>query len=350
MIETQKEQYEFHGQIKEKLDKIKLDLIDKKLLYLLSENARYSYTSLAKTLKIKREIVAYRINRMFKEDFLHGFFTYINTAKLGYELNMVYIKFYNLENYKEIINQVYNTKEITRIKDCAGDYDLQIIFSTKDTKEFDLLLENFVNKFSKYVKDYLTLRIVEDGFMGIDLLLEKNERNNLIVKEHKWSSFQKEFRQVKNNDDLIKIDEKDRKILKLISLNARIPINEISDKIKLAPIAIENRLKKLIREKVIVSMYPLFAISELGYQWYKVFLQIRNINKNEFLAYLKQHANVLWYMKLIGKYNYQFSVFAKNNIEFYNILNEIRSKFSNNIFSYNTLIILNQRKFVHRID
>ena len=55
-------------------------------------------------------------------------------------------------------------------------------------------------------------------------------------------------------------------------------------------------------------------------------------------------------MKLIGNWNYQFSVFAKNNAEFHKILEEIRNEFSENIISYDSLVILNQQKFIQSLD
>lgn len=341
---------EFSGQIDSAGKTRKLDLIDRKILFLLSKNARYSNSSIAKTLKISREVVTYRINKLTEDRFLHGFFTLVNTKKLGNEVHIMYIKLFNSHNHSEIIEFLHKQKEITRLKEAAGNFDIQAIFSTKTIEELDLLINKFFDKYSSDIKDYVILRIVEEDFLGLDLLVPLTDRKNLKVNASKGSAFQKYFKERKAHINKVEIDDKDKKILDLLKLNARIPIKEISEKISLSPISIENRIKRMIIEGVIVSMYPLFAISQLGYQWYKVFFQVRNLNKAEFLEYLKQHDNVLWYMKLVGKWNYQFSIFAMNNIEFHNILNDIRNRFSDNIISYDSLIVLNQKKFVHRLE
>ncbi|MGV8171873.1 MAG: Lrp/AsnC family transcriptional regulator [Candidatus Woesearchaeota archaeon] len=340
----------FQGEILSRSEKIKLDLIDRKILYLLALNSRLSYTALAKTLKTTREVIAYRIKRLEEEQFLEGFFTMIDTMRFGYQLNMIYVKLSNTANNADIISFLNTIPEVTRIKDCAGDYDLQVIFSTKTLEEFDSALEKLLNKLSSTIKDYTVLRIVEEGYLGLNLLLTPEERKGLTVREAKGSAFQKEFDTAKKTEEVISIDDIDKKILNILKLDARIPIKDISKKIKLSPIAIDNRIKRLVKEKVILSMYPLFDISRMGYQWYKVFFQVRNVKKHEFVEYLKQHDNVLWYVKLIGRWNYQFSVFAHDNIEFHKILNDIRARFPENIMSYDSLIIMNQHKFVHRID
>jgi Lrp/AsnC family leucine-responsive transcriptional regulator len=349
-MSTSHPQMHFQGEIVARPEKIKLDLIDRKILYLLALNARLSHTALAKTLKITREVVAYRIKRLEEEQFLDGFFTMVDTTRLGYQLNMLYLKLSNMADNTGILSFLNNLPEVTRIKDCAGDYDLQVILSTKNLEELDLVLDKLFNKLSANIKDYTVLRIVEENFLGLNLLLTPEERKGLTAKEAKGSAFQKEFDTAKKIEEFILLDEIDKKILNVLKLDARMPLKDISQKVKLSSIAVENRIKRLIKEKVIVSMYPLFSISRMGYQWYKVFFQVRNVKKHEFVEYLKQHDNVLWYMKLIGKWNYQFSLFAQNNIEFHKILNDIRTRFPENVLSYDSLIILNQHKFVHRID
>jgi hypothetical protein len=76
---------------------------------------------------------------------------------------------------------------------------------------------------------------------------------------------------------------------------------------------------------------------------------VKNLDKKRFVTYLRQHSNILWYIKFSGRWNYQFSIFAKDNTEFNRILNEIRTEFSENIISYDSIIVFNQFKFVHRV-
>ncbi len=342
----QKLNNEFHGEIKPVDDLIRIDNIDKKIIYLLGVNARLSNSSIAKTLRVSREVVTYRIKRLMEAGFLHGFFTHIDVTRTGKELYMIYIKMFKAPS-RNLINKLTLIKEITRVKLCAGNYDLQLIFTCDNAYSFDKVLNNLFKIIEVMIKDYVILRILEEGYLGIELMLRDNERKKLRIKEHKGSAFQKEFsRRTKKNYEL---DNKSKLILNELQLNARISVSEISKKIGLAPTAVRARIKKMINAGIIKSFHDLFAISALGYQWYKVLFHIRNINDYEFQEYLKNHPNVLWYMKLLGKWNYQFSVFVKSNKQFYDILNMVRKRFNNQIIDYETIIILSQEKYVQRI-
>ncbi len=348
----------FIGQIREfnryKQDIVKeavtLDLIDRKIMYLLSQNARLSHTAIAKRLHSKRETVAYRIKRLEDQEFLHGYLTLIDHRKIGFKNYIVYLKLKTLLNEQELQNYLFVIPQITRLKNCSGTYDLQIIFTVKQEEEFVELFETIINKYYSIILNYEVMDMLEEDFLGLHLLLPKEETKGLHALEHKGSTFQKEFDLVSHVFDPISLDEKDQQILNILKLEANSSIKKISEQVSLAPIAVENRIKKMIQTGVIKKFIPLASLSHLGYQWWKVFFKFKNLDKQKFFTFLKYHSNVLWYMKLLGKWDYQFSVFAKDNAEFHKILDEIRSEFSDNIINYDSLIIFNQFKYVQRVE
>ncbi len=334
------------GTIKEA---IKLDLIDRKILYLLSENARFSCTHIAKTLKIKRETVAYRIKRMKEENFLHGCFTILDHRRLGFRNYMVYLKLKTLTNEKEFLDYLFNFPEITRLKNCSGTYDSQIIFTVKKEEEFIDLFEKLTNKYHAVIQNYDILEILQEDFLGLGLVLEQSDMKKLQTIEHKGSSYHKELESASQILEEPALDEKDFLLLEELKLNGDMSITELSGKMELAPIAIDNRIRKLIRSGIIKRFMPLASLSQLGYQWWKVFFKFKNLDKQKFFTFLKYHPNVLWQMRLLGKWDYQFSVFAKDNAEFHKVIDEIRSEFSENIINYDSIIVFNQFKYVQRV-
>ena len=336
----------FQGEILNNGEKLHLDLIDKKLLVLLSKNARYSNTSLAKALNVSREVVSYRIKRLTELDFLHGFFTLIDVSKLGYLQHVLYLKLSGVRSYSSFESDLLSIPQISRIKLVAGSYDLQLVITSGSLKQFDETFNLVLSLLDTHLKDFVVLQVLEEGFPGMNVLLHKTARSSLKVKEVKGSSFQKEFKQQKkSSSEIISLDDMDRNLLTLLHHDARLPIRSLAKEVSLSPIAVENRLKNLISKGVIESMYPLFAISRLGFQWYKVLFRVKNSEENKFLGFLLNHDNVLWYMKLIGKWNYQCSVFAKSNADFYEILDDIRTKFSDDLLSYESIMVLEQKKF-----
>jgi len=328
----------------------KLDLLDKKILYLLGENSRLSNTYLAKKLKIKRETVAYRIKRMKEANFLHGYLTLLNHRKLGFKNYLVYIKLKTLTDEKELLDYLFNFNEITRLKNCSGKYDLQVIYSVTNSEDFLTGFEKLTDKYHHLIESYDVLEIIDEDFLGLQLLLNKEESKKLTSLEQKGSTFQKEFIHAEKETDKINLDKKDKEIVNELKLDGGVTIRALSEKVSLAPIAVENRIKKLVRSGVIKRFMPLASLNQLGYQWWKVFFKFKNLDKKKFFTFLKYHSNVLWYMRLLGKWDYQFSIFAKDNAEFHRILDEIRSEFSENIISYDSIIVFNQFKFNQLVD
>ena len=69
-----------------------LDRRDRQIMYALDENARQSNASIAKKLKLGKNVANYRINRLLKNGVMRGFYTVIDAHKLGYIALRVYVK------------------------------------------------------------------------------------------------------------------------------------------------------------------------------------------------------------------------------------------------------------------
>ena len=68
-----------------------MDKLDTDLLRILMQNSRIPITSLAKKLKVSREVATYRLNRLKKENFILDFVAEINIEKLGFVGAAVFI-------------------------------------------------------------------------------------------------------------------------------------------------------------------------------------------------------------------------------------------------------------------
>ncbi|MBU2561358.1 MAG: Lrp/AsnC family transcriptional regulator [Nanoarchaeota archaeon] len=339
----------FLGQIRSEQGASRMDLLDRKIFYLLCKNARYSDTAIAKALRIRRETVSYRMKRMRQNGLLYGFLTMIDSRRLGFRMHLICMKLKQLGSQHINIDDLITNENITRINTFGGGYDLQIIVTSRTLEEFDAFLEGFLGKFSDTIQDYTVLEIIDENFIGIEIILSPSERKLLRITEKKGSTFENEFASAKRAEEVVRIDEKDVKILKSLRLDGRMPIAELSEKVGLAVPAVTNRIRRLVREEVIKGFIPYGSLDGIGYQWYMLYLQVREMDRKRFLTWMKQHGNVLWHMKLVGKWNYSFSIFAQDNTEFNSILNSIRTEFASNIISYDSVLVFGQQKFMHRV-
>ncbi|MBI2662786.1 Lrp/AsnC family transcriptional regulator [Candidatus Woesearchaeota archaeon] len=344
----------FIGQIKEyrysSEKEIKLDLIDRKILYLIEINARFSPTAISKILLISRETISYRIKKMEELNLLHGYVTLFDHKKLGFNNYRIYLKFKNIFNDKEIIEELFKLSEITTIVTCSGSYDLQFVISVKTQDEFLKTFDSIIGKYSQSIERFKVLEIFQEGIVSRWMILCEDEAKKIrVIKEHKGSTFQKEFHRASSYSTPISLDEKDRKILEILKLDAKASISALSNKLSLSPLSIENRIKKMILAGIIKSFFPQSSLTQLGYQWWHVLLKMKNLDEKKFFTFIEHHPNTSWYMKFLGEWDYQCSIYAKTNADFHDILEQIRHEFADNIMYYDSFIMFNQLKYSQRV-
>lgn len=79
-----------------------IDEIDKKILSILHENSRTSYTDIGKQLDLSRVAIQTRINSLIEQGVIEKFTTVINPAKIGLYVSA----FFNVEVEPQYLNQV----------------------------------------------------------------------------------------------------------------------------------------------------------------------------------------------------------------------------------------------------
>ncbi len=351
----------FRGQVLLDIMPQKVDWIDRKILYILSKNCRISNTALAKALKLRREVVTYRINQLVNKKIITGFFTLLDTRKLGFMTFNVFIKLTKIADEQEIIRYLINNKEVTVLSSCGGRYDLYFDLNTNTLEEFEEFMNNFQYKYYSAIKESVVLNFLKEDPMGNEILFSdfsQKQIDELNITELKGSAFNSDFHMQENTKlkmqkdpaSRINIDQSDRKILSFLKFNARATLKEISDEVKMSPATVKSKIKIFVANGIIKSFTTLISFSSLGYQWFMVFFNMVNIKESKWYSYMKQHKNIEWCIRSIGPWNYQFSVFARNNKEFYDILNEIRNEFKEEITHYEFILIFNQFKFESRVE
>ena len=74
---------------------MKLDLLDRKLLYALDGNARLSISDLSRLMRYGRDIVDYRVSRLFKEGVILRAGVVVDPYRIGLTLFKTYLRLNN---------------------------------------------------------------------------------------------------------------------------------------------------------------------------------------------------------------------------------------------------------------
>jgi Lrp/AsnC family transcriptional regulator for asnA, asnC and gidA len=140
-----------------------------------------------------------------------------------------------------------------------------------------------------------------------------------------------------------KIDKLDRKILEIISLNARIPFKDVAEVCKVSRAAIHQRVQKMIEMKVIVGSGYHINPSVLGFNtctYIGVKLERGSLYK-DVVPEFEKIPEVVECHFTTGPYTMLIKLYARDNDHFMELLNgriqEIRG-----VISTETLISLRQ--------
>jgi Lrp/AsnC family leucine-responsive transcriptional regulator len=112
--------------------------LDKKILSILHENSRISYTDISKQLDLSRVAIQTRINSLIEQGVIEKFTTVINPAKIGIHVSA----FFNVEVEPQYLNlvaeQLANDPAVTSLYHMTGPSKLHMhgIFANNRDKEW----------------------------------------------------------------------------------------------------------------------------------------------------------------------------------------------------------------------
>jgi len=313
---------------------IKLDLKDKKILTALDEDSTISNSQIAKKVGLSKPAVEYRIQRLLKSGVIFSFYTVIDFTKLGYSQYKIYFNFQDvsLEEEKRIIDYWTKDKNSVWVASIRGRWDLAVSIIAKSNFEFGHILSNFMNKFSKFILEK-------------DVLL--TEYSPIYSREYLVSAKSSEFI-YGIPSEIVVLDDSDRKILKVLSTNARINIIDLASKAKLSRDIVNYRIKKLSKQGVIFQSRCYLDLPNLGIRHYKVIFRTKNFDEKaekELKQYVASHKKATQFLKLIGSWDLEIEFEVESEDELYKIINEMRLKFSNIIRDFDILRIVKTAKY-----
>ena len=315
----------------------KLDLKDKKLLYELDLNSRQSFNGLARKLKLSKNAVAYRISNLQKAGVIKQFHTVVDTGKLGYISFRLYLRLQNAtpEKEQEIIEFLKQKEIVTWIVSIEGDYSIGALILTKSVSEMNSLWKELLEKYVNYIDERLLTIMTKVSYFSRAYLLDMKE-----------NAYEIAFATEPNKIDM---DKKDIEILKFLAPNARIPIIEIAQKLKMTPKTVISRIKNLEKKEIIIGYKTVFDIEKLGYQYFKINFRLHNTTREKISrlrSFIKMHPSIIYDDEVLGGDDLEIEVQLKDMQELRKLIEEIKSGFADMIKEYKTMLFYREHKYL----
>jgi DNA-binding Lrp family transcriptional regulator len=269
-----------------------LDVKDKKILTLLSINSRLKLHEIAQHVRLSKNSIKYRIERLQKLGYIKRFTPIISYDKIGYTTHDLFIKLrLRKEQEKELVEHFKDHPNVLWCSTLFGEWDLLIQFANKNFDEF--YYENLIGvlkKFNEFIEDYevkVTVKRFKLQYCVPDYfdLINKNKVKTLTpVKDR----------------NIVQLDKVDRKLLSALSKNARANFQQLGKLINESLETTRNHFNKLIKEGVLEGFSVQFGYKELDLVNYMTFFRFRNISEEkekEFKLYLQEKREVILALK-----------------------------------------------------
>ncbi len=143
-----------HSYYQDRLESVKIDKIDRRILHEVSFNARIPIVELAARIGISPNIAKYRLRRMEKEGVIIGYVSAPNFDRLGLRFIQLNFNLKQREDISPIIQFFDNTRKCLFALELIGKYDLTVEIHVRDEGELRSILDEFkkafVNRYNRY--------------------------------------------------------------------------------------------------------------------------------------------------------------------------------------------------------
>lgn len=311
-----------------------LDERDRKILVELDKNSRQADSEIAKKLGISKQVTNYRIQKIVEKKIISNFYTIINVGSLGLNSYYVFLQLEKIDKNQEneLLEKINSLDYVGWLVSGTGRWDAVVLIYADSISTFDKLLSEIINLCGDHLHEYNFTTLITAEHISYKFLAEMRDIHSA-----------KQTEKIKE----VSLDEIDKKILSAIAQNARSSIMEISHLIKMPPHVVNYHLKRLIKLKIIEGFKPKIDINKLGYQWHLLLIQIRNVTearKKEFVHFCKQYKKIYYVTNTVGLYNLMLDAHVSSVEEFKEVLLELKSRFSDVIRLYESMIIFEEYK------
>jgi Lrp/AsnC family leucine-responsive transcriptional regulator len=144
------------------------------------------------------------------------------------------------------------------------------------------------------------------------------------------------------------LDDLDRLLLTHLNRTGRSGISELSRDLKVSPQKIRTRMKRLEELKVVLGYTVKLDHQQLGYVYRKVLLRLNDTSAaylETLSQHLKEQPSVIFLLKTLGTYDFEFELMSRSSDEFYNLLKNLRLFLGAQLRDLNTVIMSDEPRY-----
>lgn len=306
---------------------MKLDRKNRKLLHELDKNARLPISRLAKALKLGRDLVDYRVNRLVDTGVIRAFSVQIDPYRLGLTIYKVYLRVENLTTRKKaLIRHLEKHPNTYWISICDGRWDCIFSVVAESPQQFYKIYTEILSEFHDIVSDSQVATVVDVSYWSKGYLSGTSKQTFSIGQESTKH----------------KLDTLDTKLLKLLIKEGDGSVAQLSRKLRTTPAKVQYRLERLEEWKVISGFRLRLNLNLLQRTAFKVQLSLRSYQEQDLKkleTYCFKQIDTVSFVQQIGVSQVEIEIHAESYYQFHDVIADLRKNFCGLIQHMDTILV-----------
>ncbi len=316
-----------------------IDWKDRQILFQLDEDGFQPASTIAKKIRLSKQVVSYRIAELQRKGILRRCCVIVNEAKIGYTFFKFYLKYKSVDKAleEELLSFFDGHEDVGLVDTCDGRFDMFIGVWARDTHHLYKVYKALFGRYGKYFED-ISVSIVETAY---------NSKRGYLIGEQTKTEVPLFGGEVEPNPQ---VDELDKKILAMLSKDARSRLVDIAKELKATAGAVSYRIKKMKESGVIQGARIVLNRNRIGLLSYKVLVKVNSFDEEEvtrFLHYVTQHPNIIDIDLCLGDWNIELDVEIEDYNAFRKLMLDLRTNFANLIKSYDSLLVFYEHTYTY---
>jgi DNA-binding Lrp family transcriptional regulator len=299
-----------------------LDVYDGRMIYCLFKDSRQPVSSIAKSIRLSKERTHYRIKKLVSQGFVNVFYTLINASRLGFHYYRIFLK---LENHDDALlkRMIISLRSNTRVADLdilEGEFDIVFLTMHQKPSELSQFMSRLGAEFGNYIKDKAVCNAMRLNMRFVEYNGDKVYDSKILNLD---------------NPSLVPCTKEEIGILNLISRDSRLPLVDISKKLKMSPNLVKYHLRRLEKTGVIAGYTTALNMWKIGRIPVLINFKLKQQESiPKIIELLSQQGKYIFAYECVGNFDLSVKVITDNMNSMLKLLKNLKTNQTGGIISY----------------
>lgn len=312
--------------------KILLDVKDKKILSKLEDDCRMPLSALSKEVGLSREVVNYRIKQLESKKIIESYVLTIDFVRLGLMFCRMFYRFSHVSNEieKAMIEYARKNPYVAWMALGDGDMNLALVYIANNLNILEDYYYDFLLKYGGYLKNSL-MSIAFRIFNFKHTYLHGDPNRVPVV--------------IGANKDVIPLEKGDYKVLLELMNDPKINILDLGKKVEMSTKTVNNKIKFLTENKIILGFRVKINTRVLGLEHHKVYLFLENMTReklNLLISYLSHCREVIFITVPLSNAHLEFELIVEGKVQIFEFMKNLNLNFPNLIRDYESFLMYSE--------